>query len=280
MLMLVACGGGGGSSEQSSVASEHSALQTTQLSAPLTEASMAANRSIESGLWSGVVQSPEGGEYNLKVLVDDLGGALIELSFISDEKSFELNALKLFGMPDYWGGPQSIAGFDLERQIEKAYWKDINAEITYAAGHVEQENGGLSVSIDLSRAAGLYTLAGFAVREETKPFGDWLASGDAIAANMRFGVAEFNTTDTSFVFVQDNCVVSGTYLTGSAQAPVSRVSMQADCVGMMDESFSGDYVGFAYRATGACSGDPQADVLRFSATHRNGPSKMMPYACW
>lgn len=279
LLILAACGGGGGDSSEAA-ARTSGASQPTQFSSALSDTNAASNKSIDAGLWNGVVESPDGGEYNVKVVIDDLGGALIELSFINDEKSFELNALKLFGVPDYWGNQDSAAGFDLARSVEKVCWKDTTEDITYAVGHVETENGGLSVSIDIPRDGAVYTLMGHAEAEETMPVGSWLDSGVADAAVMRFIATDFSANDSSFLFVNGNCVMSGTYLADSTDAPLSRVSIQADCVGTTDEAFSGSYVGFAYRSTAACGGNPNADVLQFSAASNDSALKIMPYACW
>lgn len=277
VLSLAACGGGGGGGSSGAVESTSQSSNLDQYSKALTSSASADNQSIEAGLWKGLIQSPAGGEYNLKVVIDELGGALIELTFINDEKSFELNALRLFGVPDFWGSQGSAAGFELERPLEKDYWKDIPEEITYAMGRVELENDNLSVSVDISRDGDLYTMNGIAEPEAAAPFSLW----DSVlgAAKVLFSDATYSATGASFVFQQNDCLMTGTYLTGDANALVSRVAMRADCVSSYNQDFSGDYVGFAYRAEGACNGSAGVDVLRLTTINTNSALKLMPYAC-
>ena len=275
VLSVAACGGGGGGS--SGAESANRAEDINQYSKALTATAVADNQSVDAGVWKGLIQSPAGAEYNLAVVVDELGGALIEITFINDEKSFELNALRLFGVPDYWGSVGAAAGFELERPLEKDYWKDVPEEITYAAGHVEVENGNLSVSVDISRGGDLYTMSGVATPEAAAPFSLWATVLDA--AKVLFGDASYSATGSNFVFQQNDCVMTGTYLTGNANASVSRVSMRADCVSNYNQGFSGDYVGFAYRAAGACNGSSDVDVLRLTTINSNSALKLMPYAC-
>lgn len=277
-LSVAACGGGGGSSGSGdSSSASSSAPSTPQYSKALSETASADNQSIDAGLWKGIIESPAGGEYNLTVVVDELGGALIEITFINDEKSFELNALRIFGVPDYWGTQGSAAGFDIERGLEKDYWKDVPEEITFAAGHVEMENGALSVSVDISRGNGVYTMSGLATSETATPFSLWTTVADA--AKVLFGDANYVATGSSFVFQQDDCVMTGTYLTGNSNAPVSRVSLRAECVSSYNQAFSGDYVGFAYHAPGACNGSQDEEVLRLTTINNDSALKLMPYAC-
>lgn len=277
-LSVAACGGGGGSGGGDvSTASSATSAPAPQYSKALSETASADNQSIDAGLWKGVIESPAGGEYNLTVVVDELGGALIELTFINDEQSFELNALRIFGVPDYWGTQGSAAGFDIQRALEKDYWKDVPEEITFAAGHVEMENGALSVSVDISRGEGLYTMSGLATSEAATPFNLWTTV--AGVAKVLFGDANYIATGATFVFQQDDCVMTGTYLTGNENAAVSRVSLHADCVSSYNQAFSGDYVGFAYHAEGACNGSQGVEVLRLTTINNESALKLMPYAC-